>query len=194
MKKIGITGGIGSGKSFVCELFAELGVPVYYSDSRAKELVDGGGRLRNKITRLFGAEAYRDNRLNSRFVADKVFKDRMLLASLNAIVHPAVAEDFAAWAMSKTDHPYVLLESAILFESGFERFVDEVITVSAPVEVRIERVVSRDNVSRAEVMERIANQLTDEARENRADYTIYNNQNTENLMVKVSQLDKLFRQ
>jgi dephospho-CoA kinase len=193
MKKIGVTGGIGSGKSLVCELFASLGAPVYFSDSRAKELMDGGGRLQEDIISLLGTEAYRDNRLNHTFIAGKIFNDRMLLSSLNAIVHPAVAQDFDAWAMSKTDHPYVLLESAILFESGFNRFLDKIITVSAPVEVRIQRVVSRDGTSRQEAMERIANQLTDEAREERADYIIHNNQDADNIMIKVSQLDKLFR-
>jgi dephospho-CoA kinase len=193
MKKIGVTGGIGSGKSRVCALFAELGMPVYYSDSRAKELVNGGGQLREKIISLLGSEAYQGDRLNNSFVACKVFSDKMLLASLNAIVHPAVAEDFAAWAMSKTTYPYVLLESAILFESGFDRFVDEVITVSAPVEVRVARVILRDGLSRAEVMERIANQLTDEAREARANYIIHNDEDAENLTVKVSDLNKLLR-
>jgi dephospho-CoA kinase len=192
MKKIGITGGIGSGKTLVCEFFRELGVSVYYSDSRAKELVNGGGVLRERIIALLGAESFNGNIMNSGFVADKVFGDKMLLASLNAIIHPAVAEDFSAWAMSQTDSPYVLLESAILFESGFDRFVDEVITVSAPVEVRIERVVLRDGLSRAAVEERIANQLTDQERDARADYIIHNDKDAENVAIRVSQLNKLF--
>jgi dephospho-CoA kinase len=194
MRKIGVTGGIGSGKSLVCELFAEMGVPVYYSDSRAKELVNGGGQLRDKIIALLGPESYRGDRMNRRFIADKIFADKMLLASLNGIVHPAVAEDFVAWTMSKTIYPYVLLESAILFESGFDVFVDEVITVSAPVKMRVERVVSRDGISRAEVMERMANQLTDEERQTRADHTIYNDKDIEQMAVSVCQFDKMFRQ
>jgi dephospho-CoA kinase len=193
MKKIGVTGGIGSGKSLVCVLFAELGAPVYYSDSRAKELMNGSGVLRAKIVELLGPEAYSDSGLNRLFVADKVFRDKSLLTLLNAIVHPTVAEDFEVWAMSKTANPYVLLESAILFESGFDKLVNEVITVSAPVEMRIERAVSRDAISRESVAERIANQMTDREREARADYVIYNDKDAETLAIKVSELNKLFR-
>lgn len=194
MKKIGVTGGIGSGKSRVCALFAELGVPVYDSDSRGRELMDGDGKLRQEIISLLGPESYHDGKLDRPYVASKVFTDKILLTSLNGIVHPAVAQDFAAWSMSKTHCPYILLESAILFESGFDRFVDKVITVSAPEATRIERVASRDGVSRQSVMERMDNQLTDQAREERADYTIHNDGSSEDLVIKVSELDKLLRQ
>lgn len=195
MIKVGVTGGIGSGKSRVCALFAALGIPVYDSDKRAKELMNGDGQLHDKITALFGAEAYgRDGRLDRRFVAGKVFNDPMLLTSLNGIVHPAVAEDFEAWSMSQSEFPYVILESAILFESGFDRFVDKIITVSAPEELRIERVLARDGVSRQAVAERIANQMADAEREARADYIINNDGDIEVLSVKVSNLDKLLRQ
>lgn len=195
MIRVGVTGGIGSGKSRVCAFFAALGIPVYDSDRRAKELMDGDGKLRNSIIALFGDSAYgRDGRLDRRFIAGKVFNDRMLLASLNGIVHPAVAEDFEAWAMSQNDHHYVILESAILFESGFDRFVDKIITVSAPKDLRIEWVMDRDGASRRQVVERMANQMGDEEREGRADYIIHNDGDFDNLAVKVSDLDKLLRQ
>jgi dephospho-CoA kinase len=124
-------------------MFAALGAPVYDSDSRARELMNGHGGIRRAIVELLGEEAYRDEALDNAFVASKVFADKMLLASLNAIVHPAVALDFDAWTRAFTDRPYVVLESAILFESGFNRIVDRVVAVSAPVEVRLERVLAR---------------------------------------------------
>ncbi len=194
MIRVGITGGIGSGKSRVCALFAALGVPVYDSDTRAKELMNGDGGIKQAVTALFGPQAYDRGVLNSPFVASKVFGDRMLLASLNGIVHPAVALDFNAWAMSNAGFPYVVMESAILFESGFDRLVDKVVTVSAPEEVRITRVASRDGVSRRSVMERIANQLTDSAREARSDYVIHNGGSMEELAAAVNEIDKGLRQ
>lgn len=195
MIKVGVTGGIGSGKSVVCALFAESGAPVYDSDSRGKELMNGDGKIRRAIENLLGSKSYHsDGRPDRAFIAAKVFSNKILLAELNAIIHPAVAEDFAAWAMSKSSYPYVVLESAILFESGFDRFVDVTVTVSAPEELRIERVASRDGVSRQSVMERIANQLTDSAREERADHIILNNGNIDELAAKVGMLDKLLRQ
>lgn len=192
--KVGLTGGIGSGKSCAGDIFAGLGIPVYDSDSRGRELMNGGGALRRAVEELLGPEAYRNGRLNRAFVADRVFKDKLLLASLNGIVHPAVAQDFEAWAMSKDEYPYVILESAILFESGFDRFTDKVVTVSAPEEMRIERVASRDGVSRQSVMDRIANQLTDSERESRADFVVRNCGTIGNLDARVREIDKLLRQ
>lgn len=195
MTRVGVTGGIGSGKSTVCELFARSGVPVYDSDSRARELMNGGdGKIRRAVTSLLGPGAYRENMLDGAFVAGRVFADRMLLASLNAIVHPAVAEDFEAWAMAKGDFPYVVLESAILFESGFWRLVDRVVTVSAPEQVRLERVCRRSGISREEVMRRMANQLSDSERERRADHIIDNGGSLHELAARVEEIDKLLKQ
>ncbi len=194
MKRVGITGGIGSGKSSVCALFAALGVSVYDSDRRAKELMNGDIEIMKAVTALFGPQAYDGNLLNNAFIASKVFNDKILLASLNGIVHPALALDFEAWAISHSDFAYVIMESAILFESGFDRLVDKIVTVSAPEELRIERVVSRDGASRRSVMDRIANQLTDEEREARADYVIHNDGSTAELATKVKELDKKLRQ
>jgi dephospho-CoA kinase len=193
MIRTGVTGGIGSGKSRVCALFEALGVPVYYSDDRARELMNGGGRLRDDVISIFGTQAYDGPVLNRTYIATKVFSDKMLLTALNGVVHPAVALDFEAWAMSHAAAAYVVMESAILYESGFDRLVEKVVTVSAPEDVRIDRVASRDGVSRQSVIERIENQLTDEAREARADYIIRNSGNLDELAAAVTELDKKLR-
>lgn len=190
MIKVGVTGGIGSGKSRVCALFAALGVPVYDSDGRAKELLNGNGEIRDAVVGLLGHRAYDNEVLDRTYVASKVFDDKMLLTEFNGIVHPAVALDFDAWCMSYANIPYIIMESAILFESGFDRFVDKIIAVSAPESVRIERVARRDGVSRESVLRRIANQLTDVAREDRADYVINNDGDIEQLAAAVKELNK----
>ena len=194
MIRVGVTGGIGSGKSRVCTLFAALGVPVYDSDGRAKELMNGDGDIKKAVTALFGSQAYEGGGLNRPFIASMVFHDKMLLASLNGIVHPALTLDFDAWAMSHSGFPYVIMESAILFESGFDRLVDKIVAVSAPEELRIGRVASRDGVSRQSVMDRIANQFSDSAREERADYVIKNDGSIAELAVAVNEIDKELRQ
>ncbi len=195
MIRVGVTGGIGSGKSTACKLFAERGVPVYNSDSRAREIVNCGGKTRRAIVDLLGEQAYRGDRLDSAYVAGRVFSDKLLLASLNAIIHPAVALDLEAWTLSFADRPYVVLESAILFESGFDRFVDRVITVSAPGQVRLERVLARGGgLSREEVMQRMANQLTDADREARAWRTIDNSGTLAELTARVEEIDNQLKQ
>ncbi len=168
MIRLGVTGGIGSGKSTLCELLARRGAPVYDSDDRARRLMDGDGEIRRAIVALLGPEAYRgDGLLDRGYVAGRVFADRELLASLDGIVHPAVALDFEAWTLPFRDRAYVVLESAILFESGFDRFVDRVVAVTAPVEVRIERAMGR-GVSRQDMLRRMDAQLTDRERARRA--------------------------
>ncbi len=194
MIRVGVTGGIGSGKSTVCGLLARRGAPVYDSDGRARQLMDGDGEIRRAIVALLGAEAYRgDGSLNRSYVASKVFGDRMLLASLNSIVHPAVALDFEAWTMPFRDRAYVVMESAILFESGFDRFVDRVIAVAAPVEVRIERVMARGDtgnreVSREDVRRRMENQITDGERSRRAWRVIDNGGPVDELARRVEEI------
>jgi dephospho-CoA kinase len=192
MIRVGLTGGIGSGKSTVGEFFEELGVPVYCSDLRGRELMCGGGEIERAIVQLLGAEAYRDGVPDTVYIASRVFADPILLASLNSIIHPAVALDFESWALSLSDHPYVVLESAILFESGFDRLVDRVVTVSAPSDVRLERVLSRGHggASREDVMRRMASQLTDNERERRAWRTIENGGNLGDLARRVRLIDK----
>jgi dephospho-CoA kinase len=197
MIRIGVTGGIGSGKSTVCRLLEGLGAPVYYSDARAREIVDGApahAPLRRRITNLLGTEAWHGNGLDRAYVASKVFSDKLLLSSLNAIIHPAVALDFEAWALLYADRPYVVMESAVLFESGFDRLVDRVVAVSAPAELRVERVVARGGgMARADVERRMANQLTDADREARAWLTVHNDGDVEELARRVGWIDGRIR-
>lgn len=170
MKRLGVTGGIGSGKSTICELLARRGVPIYDSDSRAKKLMNS--ELQQPIRALFGEQAYNDSGLNRAYIASRAFGNPELLARLNAIVHPAVAEDFERWAENfEGQVQFVALESAILYESGFDSRVDAVLCVDAPLDVRIERTVKRDGSNREEVEKRVARQRTDVARQN-ADFVI----------------------
>ena len=193
MIRIGITGGIGSGKSTVCRLFGMLGIPVYDSDSRARALMNGDETLRRQIVALLGGEVYRDGTLDRQRVAERVFSDTSLLEALNRIVHPAVGRDFLAWAdryaegKNGTIPPYVILESAILVESGFDRYVDRVVVVTAPEEVRVARTVERDGVSQEKVRARIAAQSGEQNRIARADRVIRND-DRESLIVQVEAL------
>ncbi len=195
MIHIGITGGIGGGKSTVCGLFSRLGVPVYDSDARARSLMNQDKELRLKIVQLFGPEAYlvgtATGELNRPFVASKIFADSSLRGSLEALVHPCVAADFASWAEQYSSlGGYLLLESAILFESGFNELVDKVITVSAPLETRVERVVSRSSLLPAQARQRIGAQMTDSERETQADFVIHNCGSLSELETQVHKLDQ----
>lgn len=173
MIKVGITGGIGSGKSTVCRLFARLGVAVYDSDAAAKRLMTEDAELRRRITECFGAESYADGSLNRSYLAGRVFSDDRALADLNAIVHPAVRTDFAAWSARQAGS-YVILESALLFDAGFDACVDRTVAVLAPEELRIERTCRRDGRTPGEVRLRIAAQMDDDTLSARADYTLVN--------------------
>ena len=173
MYKVGVTGGIGSGKSTVTRMLESMGVAVYLSDDRAKELMAHDGALRERIAARFGADAYVDGELNRRYLSERVFSNGEELAALNAIVHPAVMDDFDRWA-EEQESPYVVIESAILFEAGLEGRVDCVVSVLAPRELRIERAMARDGVVREDVERRIANQMSDDERTNRSKYAIVN--------------------
>lgn len=189
MIKVGITGGIGSGKSTVCRLFAARGVAVYDSDAAAKRLM--AGPLREAVEARFGQESYRDGVLDRRYLADIVFRDREALQALDAIVHPAIMRDFEAWA-SEQQGDYVVLESAILFEAGLEKSVDLTVAVLAPEKLRIERTCRRDGTDAESVRRRIAAQMSDDELHARADYMIVNILEEE-LAPVVEQLDRLFR-
>lgn len=173
MYKVGITGGIGSGKSTLCQLLTAFGASLYDSDSRAKSLMAEDEKLHDALCDEFGAECYNDEGLNRSFLASKVFGDEEALRRLNAIVHPAVRADFRRWAAEQRSE-YVILESAILFESGFDSEVDTTIAVLAPMEERLRRTVERDGVSREDVLRRISHQLSDDELHSRADRTIVN--------------------
>ncbi len=171
MKKIGITGGIGSGKSTACRIFAMLGAAVYNSDREARRLMNLDPRLIRQISSLFGPQAYKDGRLNRPYIASSVFQDPDLLAQLNEIVHPAVAADFQQWSLHQLA-PYVLEESAILFEAGADRLMDATVAVIAPEELRIQRTCLRDGTDETSVRARIARQMDDDERTSRADYIL----------------------
>ena len=160
MKIIGLTGGIGSGKTTVARMFKLHGIPVYNSDERAKELMVQSEDLVNSIKSLLGDEAYNKNELNREYVAQKVFTDKEMLQSLNNLVHPAVRSDFGSWA-AKQDAPYVIQEAAILFENGaYEKF-DRMILVTAPKLIRLKRIMQRDNESENNILARMSHQWDD---------------------------------
>ena len=173
MYKVGITGGIGSGKSTVCRMLAERGVALYDADSRAKALMSTSEALRRALIDNFGAETFTAEGLNRAYLAGRVFNEAEQLRLLNSIVHPAVIEDFEAWAEAQEGN-YVVFESAILFEAGLEDRVDVAVAVMAPEALRVERVMARDGHSREQVLARIKNQMSDDERSDRAKYSIVN--------------------
>ena len=190
MMKVGITGGIGSGKSTVCRLFAQKGIAVYDSDAAAKRLMQEDGALRRQLAGRFGEGTFRDGVLDRAYLAGIVFADPQALADLNALVHPVVMRDFDAWA-ARQEGSYVILESAILFEAGLEGCVDKTVAVLAPRELRIERTCRRDGCGSDQVVRRIAAQLDDDALSARADYVVVNIFE-EDLEPAVVKLDRIF--
>jgi len=177
MLHIGITGGIGSGKTTVCRIFEKLGIPVYYADTRARQLMTEDPELKAGIVELLGKDAYLENgELNRPWIARRVFDNPDLLKKLNGLVHPAVARDGLLWQEkhSRTHVPFTLKEAALLFESGTHALLDKIIVVKAPEQVRIQRVVNRDKVSGEEVRKRMRQQMPEEEKVARADYVIDN--------------------
>lgn len=191
MIKVGICGGIGGGKSTVCALLAERGVPVYNSDSRAKALMNSSPEIVRAVKAAFGESAYRDGILDRAYLASKVFGDSEALALLDSIVHPAVRSDFEAWAAEQKAE-YVVLESAILFESGFDSCVDASVAVLAPHSLRLARAMQRDGAVRERILERMAAQMSDDELARRADLSIVNI-DREDLEHDVAELDRRLR-
>jgi len=175
---VGITGGIGSGKSTVCKLFSLLGVPVYTADDRAKWLMNHDSPLKEKILEVFGSESYLSNgELNRAYLAASVFSNPEKVAALNALVHPAVRKDFMDW-VSQQSAPYLIKEAALLFETGAAKELDCVINVSSPLRVRMARVLLRDpHRTEEQVNQIIDQQLPDEEKNERADFSIKNTDN-----------------
>lgn len=174
MKIIGLTGGIGSGKSTVLALFKALGVLTYIADIEAKKLMNADAELRNQIQKLFGEQAYENEKLNSVYIASVVFNNAEKLTALNALVHPKVREDFQHFIKTqKAD--FVMYEAAILFESGSDQFCDYIITVIADFDHKIKRIMKRDGVSESQIMERIKNQSNDDYKIKKSDFVIRNN-------------------
>ncbi len=170
---VGLTGGMGSGKTTVSRMFEELGVPVYNSDREARRLMQQEAGVRERITKLFGKEAYKDGVTNRAYIASKVFADQDLLNQLNAIVHPEVGADFQQWRKNKTA-PYVIQEAAIIFENGSYTKFDKIILVTAPKELRIERILERDGTNREAITARMAHQWDDSQKAPLSDFLIVN--------------------
>ncbi len=174
--KLGITGGIGSGKSSVCRVFGVLGIPVFYADAEAKSIMDNDAGIMSEINSLTGRDMYHEGILDRKRLASLIFNDQKLLYEVNSLVHPVVFRNFAIWADSQSA-PYVIMEAAILFESGGYKLVDKIATIVAPVEERIGRVMKSNMLTRNQVLERIRNQMDDEERIKQSDYIIRNAEN-----------------
>ena len=172
-KTIGLTGGIGSGKSRVVSVFIALGVPCYIADQAAKKIMINNAMVMEQTIDLFGEKTYDQNGLNRAYIGELVFKDPQKLAALNAIVHPVVAQDFSRW-VSQQDYPYVIKEVAILFETGGYKAVDQSLLITAPKEVRLQRAMKRDQSTKEEVLARMNNQWEDEQRLPLATHVIEN--------------------
>ncbi|MDD2304756.1 MAG: dephospho-CoA kinase [Prolixibacteraceae bacterium] len=189
MLKIGITGGIGSGKSTVCRVFSVMGIPVFEADKVARKLMDTDEEIHEKLVRLFGAAVYLpDQTVNRKYLAGIVFKDPSLLAKLNEIVHPVVRKTFFDWC-ERQKSPYIIHEAAILFESGFYKMMDKTITVVTNEDERIQRVMKRDGITMELVKERIKNQWSDEERMKLADFVIGNNDD-QLIIPQIIEIDK----
>lgn len=173
MKIVGLTGGIGSGKTTVAQMFQDLGVPVYNSDQRAKRIMRSSKVARRQIIELLGTQSYSNDQLNRAYIADRVFNDAQLLQQLNGIVHPLVRKSFLAWSR-RQEHPFVIQETAILFENGKQDFYDYIILVTAPKEVRIARIMERDGIPSKKVKERMGNQWPDSKKAPLSDFIISN--------------------
>lgn len=192
--QIGITGGIGSGKSLITKIFSLLNIPIYDADSRAKILMAEDPVLVQQIQDHFGEEAYReDGRLNRTYLASRVFNDPQNIALLNSLVHPRVGSDFQSWGKARENAPYVIKEAALLFESGSAQQLDKIITVFAPEAMRIERTLKRDkHRSRRQVLDIMSNQWDENRKIEKADFVIYND-GSQLVIPQVLALDKVFR-
>jgi dephospho-CoA kinase len=174
--KLGVTGGIGSGKTSVCKVFSVLGIPVFFADPEANMVMNSDENIIREIKKLAGDDLYSEGVLDRQKLASIIFNDQKLLRKVNSLVHPAVFDNFVRWTEDQ-DTPYVIMEAAILFESGASELVDRVATVIAPVEERIARVTQRNTLTREQVVERINNQIKDSERIKRSDYIINNSEN-----------------
>lgn len=187
MHIVGITGGIGSGKTTICRFFEALGIPVYYADKEANALMHTSKTIQRGLKQLFGKDVYKDNELNKDLIRSLMFKDVSLLKKVNAIVHPEVGAHFKNWVASQTNVPYVLKEAAIIFENQLQDQYDDIITVVAEESLRISRVMKRDQISEEAVRSIIRQQLPDEEKIRLSDYVI-TNENLESAKMQVADI------
>ena len=173
--RVGLTGGIGSGKSTIAQIFEVLGIPVYYADISAKKLMNENADLRSSITNIFGEQAYTNNILDRKYISSIVFSDPAKLQQLNALVHPATKKDGEAWMQEQTS-PYAIHEAALIFEAKVSDRLDLVIGVSSPIELRIKRAMERDKVSREEVLKRMEQQLDEKLKMSKCDFVLMNDE------------------
>nr|WP_320120103.1 dephospho-CoA kinase [uncultured Marinifilum sp.] len=192
MLKIGLTGGIGTGKSIAAKVFKLLGIPVYVSDIEAKKLMNSNSLIREKLIAKFGAKVYTNNSiLNRKYLANIIFNKPEALQEVNAIVHPVVRSNFEDWCKKKSNFPYVIQESAILFDTGLYKNFDKIICITADEDIRISRVMKRDGVSADLVNARIKNQIPEKEKIQKSDFVIYNN--SELLIPQIIKIDKQLR-
>ena len=190
MIKVGLTGGIGSGKTTIARIFMQLGVPIYFSDTRAKYLMQNNKFLQESLISLFGSKVFTNGLLNRSYISSIVFSNPEELVKLNTLVHPFVEKDFQYWLASKNTK-YVLKEAAILFEAGADKFLDHVILVESPEDLKISRVILRDGITREEVLMRMGKQWSDDKKRTNADYIIFNNEKC-SLINQILRLDSIF--
>lgn len=192
MLKVGITGGIGSGKSTVCNLLKNLGVPVFTSDTVGRFLLNNDSELKKQIKLRFDSDMYTANgELDRERMAQLVFNNPEELKKLNSLVHPRVKAEFDSWCFKNANKPYVVKEAAILFETGLHKELDKIVTVFCPKSIRIERIIKRDNTSREAIEKRMLNQYTDEERNDLADFIIMND-GKEDILPQVMELHEIF--
>lgn len=183
---VGLTGGIGSGKTTVARMFEKLGVPIYIADAEAKRLMKSSKVIRRKLINLFGDQVYQNNELNRPLIASKIFKETALLERMNAIVHPKVGLDFKRW-LKKQNSDYVIKEAAIIFEQNMQSEYDFIITVTAGLEDRMDRLLKRDKSSENKIKNIIDNQMPDDEKTKKSDFVILNNQlkDTQDQVLKI---------
>ena len=174
--KLGVTGGIGSGKTTVCKMFEVLGIPVFYADDEAKKIQDTNPEIREQINLLAGRDLYSAGYLDRSELAKIIFGNKVLLAEINSIIHPLVFSLFEEW-VTRQGSPYSVMEAAILFESGAFRMMDRIATVVTPIEERIERLLKGNRMTREQITSRMINQIDDESRIRQSDFVIYNSEN-----------------
>ena len=193
MFKVGITGGIGSGKSVICNVFQNLGIPVFQADIEARKLMSKNENIRTGLLDYFGEQVFKDEQLDRKYLGNRIFSDQDARTYVNSLVHPAVRVDFIRWVQKQGRTPYVIEEAALLFETGAWKELDYNILIDAAVETRIARVIHRDGINRAEVLARMSSQMDPLKAREFADFIIRNNVN-DFVIPQVLRVDKIIRE